>query len=74
MNIAPNGRIWEFANDAHVWPNQDPQEDPPLLWVAGHTKNKRITGSNDDTVYPLYITGFNGEMIKVPVRIKKEEE
>ena len=74
MNIAPNGRAWEFANDAHGWPSEDSLEDPPLLWVAGHTKSQRITGSNDGDMYPLYITGFNGQMIKVPFRIKEEEE
>ena len=74
MNIAPNGRIWEFAGDAHFWPNEDPQEDPPLLWVAGHTKSERITGSNDGDMYPLYVRSLDGTMIKIPVRIKEQKE
>ena len=73
MNIAPNGRAWEFKDQADYWP-MDPLEDPPLLWVAGHTKSERITGSGDENMYPLYIRSFNGTMIKVPVRIKEEEE
>ena len=72
MNIAPNGRAWEFKDQADYWA-ADPSEDPPLLCVAGHTKSAKITGSNDGNMYPLYIRGFNGEMIKVPFRIKEEE-
>ena len=68
-----SGRAWEMAEQADFWPS-DPQEDPPLLWVAGHTKSERITGSSDENMYPLYIRSFNGEMIKVPVYIKEEEE
>ena len=74
MNIAPNGRAWEFKDQADYWSCEDSLEDPPLLWVAGHTKSERITGSNDSDMYPLYITGFNGQRIKVPFRIKEEEE
>ena len=73
MNPSPNGRIWEFKDQADFWPS-DPSEDPPLLWMAGHTKSERITGSTDGDMYPLYVRGINGEMIKVPVYIKEEEE
>ena len=62
-----SGRKWEFANDSHFWP--EPEDEPPL-WVPGHTKSERITGSTDSEIYPLYINLF-GRQYKVPTLVKR---
>ena len=67
-----SGRINEFADDAHFWP-QDPVVEEPLVWMASQSKNDRVRAVPLSEL-KLFITDFNGRQIQIPVKIRKEND